>query len=118
NLLSRFEGQRLLPRPNLINLRALDPRRQIYYFYLAMIRRAHEQGLDRLPSQSPAEYAATLESTLPAVHEDIHSLTHGFIEARYSNHLITANESNNVKPAWGHIRRALRSQRKRKSRTH
>lgn len=112
NILSRFEGQRLTPQPNWLNLRQLDPRRQIYFFYLALIRRAHEQGLDRKPAQSPAEYATTLESTLPTAQEDIHSLTDGFMEARYSNHPITANESNIVKSAWGHIRRALQTQRK------
>ncbi len=115
-ILSRFESPRLMPPSGWLNLRTLDPRRQIYFFYLALIRRAHEQGLDRKPSQSPAEYAATLESTLPAAQEDIHSLTDGFMEARYSNHPITSEDSNIVKSAWGHIRRALQMQRKQKGR--
>jgi len=114
NLRARFEGGRLGPRPGWISLRLLDPRRQIYFYYLAMIRRGSEHGVGRKPSQTPAEYAATLEGTLPAVHEEIGSLTNGFMEARYSAHPITSKDSNRVKTAWGHLRRALGTLRRRR----
>ncbi len=74
SLLSRLEGRHILPRPGWISLRSLDPRRQIYFFYLAMIRRGDEQGLRRKPSQTPAEYALTLEKDLPSSSEDIDSM--------------------------------------------
>jgi hypothetical protein len=108
NLRIRFEG-RLESRPGWISLRSLDPRRQIYFYYLAMIRRAQEGGLERKAAQTPTEYAAHLQSTLPAAHKEISSLTNGFMEARYSDHPLTSDDSNRVKAAWGRLRRALGS---------
>jgi len=112
NLVSRLEGNLILPLPNLIRLRALDPRRQIYFFYLAMIRRGEEQGLGRKPSQTPSEYAATLEKALPSSGEDIDSITDAFIAARYSRREVNSRDANVVKATWGRIRRALQEKSK------
>ena len=112
NIVARLEGRRVLPRPGWISLRSLDPRRQIYFFYLALVRRGEEQGLTRKPSQTPAEYARTLERAVPAVEEDIDSITDAFIEARYSRRDIDSNEADLVKATWGRIRRALQSKSK------
>ncbi|HXD10848.1 MAG TPA: DUF4129 domain-containing protein, partial [Anaerolineales bacterium] len=99
SIVSRSDGKRLFPRPNLIRLSALDPRRQIYFFYLAMIRRGSEQGVERRSSQTPSEYAITLESALPSVNEDVRSMTEAFVEARYSPRKISSEEANLVKAA-------------------
>jgi hypothetical protein len=107
SLVSRLEGNRTLPLPNLLRLRSLDPRRQIYFFYLAMIRRGDEQGFGRNPSQTPAEYAATLENALPSAAEDIDSITEAFMAARYSRREIDSREVEDVKSMWGRIRRTL-----------
>lgn len=107
SLVSRLEGNRILPLSNLMRLRALDPRRQIYFFYLAMIRRSGEQGLGRKPSQTPAEYAVTLEKALPMEGEDIDSITEAFIAARYSRREIDSRDADVVKATWGRIRSAL-----------
>jgi hypothetical protein len=107
SLVSHLEGKRMLPRPGWINPRALDPRRQVYFFYLAMIRRGAEQGLARKPSQSPVEYAAQMEKALPAAVEDIESITQAFVEARYSRQEVDSQKANAVKATWGRIRRAL-----------
>ena len=112
NILSRLEGRRILPAGSLIRLRALDPRRQIYFFYLAMIRRGGEQGVPRQPSQTPAEYASTLEKALPSGEEDIDSITQAFVEARYSRRKVDAGDADLVKATWGRIRRALQSRSK------
>ena len=112
SIVSRSEGKRLFPRPNWISLRSLEPRRQIYFFYLAMIRRGGEQGVERKPSQTPSEYAVTLESALPSVSEDVHSITEAFVEARYSPRKINSKEANLVKTAWKRVRRALQMPRK------
>ena len=109
NIVARLEGRRVLPRPGWINLRSLDPRRQIYFFYLAMVRRGEEQGLRRKPSQTPAEYARTLERAVPAVEEDIDSITDAFIEARYSRRDVDSRQADLAKAIWGRIRRALQS---------
>jgi hypothetical protein len=112
-VLSRLEAKRLLPPASLIRLRALDPRRQIYFFYLAMIRRGGEQGVTRRPSQTPSEYAEALEKALPSAGGDIESITEAFVQARYSRRDVDSGQANAVKAAWGRLRRALRS----KSRT-
>ena len=112
SLVSRLEGNRILPLPNLIHLRALDPRRRIYFFYLAMVRRSGEQGLGRKPSQTPSEYAVTLERALPAEVEDINSITDAFIAARYSRREIDSRDAEEVKSTWGRIRRALQRKSK------
>jgi hypothetical protein len=111
-LVARLEGKRILSRPGFISLRSLDPRRQIYFFYLAMIRRGGEQGVPRKPSQTPAEYAATLEKALPSAEEDIDSITKVFMEARYSQRSVEAGEARLVKSLWERIRRALQSKSK------
>jgi hypothetical protein len=112
NLLSRLEERRVLPAASLIRLRALDPRRQIYFFYLAMVRRGGEQGVPRKASQTPTEYAASLERAVPEAQEDIDSITRAFVEARYSRREIDSRESATVRTIWGRIRRALQQLRR------
>lgn len=107
NFLARLEGTRGLPRPGLLSLRALDPRRRIFYFYLAMLRRGGEQGLSRKPSQTPAEYAVQLEKALPLATEDIDLITGAFIQARYSRQEVDFKKADLVKATWGRIRRAF-----------
>jgi hypothetical protein len=109
---SRLEGNRMLSRPGLINVRALDPRRRVYFFYLAMIRRGNEQGIARKPAQTPAEYAAQLEQAIPSVQEDIDSMTQAFVEARYSRREVDSQKAASVKATWDRIRRALRGKSK------
>ena len=109
SIASRLEGRRIVPRVNLIRLRSLDPRRQIYFFYLAMIRRGAEQGVTRQPSQTPSEYAAQLEKALPSAEKDIDSITKAFVEARYSRQEVDARQAGLVKETWGRIRRAFQA---------
>ena len=109
NVIARLEGKRILPRPGWISLRSLDPRRQIYFFYLAMIRRGGEQGLTRNPSQTPSEYAVRLKSALPSASEDIDLITDAFIQARYSHREVDPGQAESVKAIWGRIRSALKS---------
>jgi hypothetical protein len=113
-LISRFEAKQFLPQAPWINIRALDPRRQIYFFFLAMVRRGAEQGIPRRPSQTPSEYATTLSKDLPAVEVDIDSITRAFAQARYSRHDISTGEASLVKAAWRRIRQAMQSRRKSK----
>lgn len=109
NFVGRRNRKRIIPGLNLLHLRSLDPRRQVYFFYLAMIRRSGEQGLGRKPSQTPSEYALTLEKSLPAADEDIKSITDSFIEARYTRRDVDSTKANIVKATWDRIRRALQN---------
>jgi hypothetical protein len=112
NIVARLEGKRSLPRPGWISLRSLDPRRQIYFFYLAMIRRGGERGLTRKPSQTPSEYAVQLEKALPSAGEDIDSITEAFVQARYSRQEVDFKEADLVRATWGRIRRAFQDKSK------
>jgi len=114
NLISHLEEKRFLPSGSLIRLRSLDPRRQIYFFYFALIRRGSEQGVPRKPSQTPSEYAVNLEKALPSVEADIDSITQAFIEARYSRREVDSKDAGLVKEMWGRIRHALQSKSKNK----
>ena len=109
NIVSRLEARRSPTRPNLIHLRSLDPRRQVYFFYHALIRRGGEQGIARKPSQTPAEYAAALQRDLPSATEDISAMTDAFVQARYSRQEIDRGRATMVKETWMRIRRALQS---------
>jgi hypothetical protein len=113
SIASRWEGKRILSTPNWISVRLLEPRRRIYFFYLAMVRRSAEQGLPRSPSQTPAEYAAKLQNALPTAGQDIESITEAFIQARYSRQPVDVTQANLVKATWERIRRALQSKAKR-----
>jgi hypothetical protein len=110
---TRLEGRRILSSPAWVSLRSLDPRRRIYFFYLALIRRGNEQGLTRKPSQTPSEYAVTLEQALPAAAEDIDSITEAFVQARYSRQEVDSSQAELVKAIWGRIRHALQRKSKR-----
>lgn len=112
SMVSRPDGKRIFPHPGLLRLSALDPRRLIYFFYLAMIRRGSEQGVARKSSQTPSEYAVTLKRVLPSVNEDVHSITEAFVEARYSPRQINSEKANLVKAAWKRVRRALQTLKK------
>jgi Domain of unknown function (DUF4129) len=112
SIVGRLEGKQILPRPGWMSLRSLNPRQQIYFFYLAMIRRGAEQGLTRKPSQTPAEYAVQLENALPSASEDIDSMTEAFIQARYSREEVDSSKAEFVKAIWGRIRNALQSKAK------
>ncbi|HTP08952.1 MAG TPA: DUF4129 domain-containing protein [Anaerolineae bacterium] len=91
-----------------INLRRLSPRQQVRFYYLAMLRRGGERGHARQPTQTPYEYARTLESQLPEIDRDVDGLTEEFIEARYSQHDIPVEHVGLVRRYWERIKRALR----------
>ena len=108
----RERASQLAARPvfgfGFMNLRQLDPRQRIYFFYLALIRRGGEKGLPRSLSQTPDEYAAALQAALPLADEDIHALTQAFVNARYSRQPVQPEQVQRVESAWERIRKALR----------
>ena len=112
SIVARLEGNRILTRPGFLSVRSLDPRRRIYFFYLAMIRRGGDRGVARKPSQTPAEYAVQLEKVVPVVGEDIDSLTQAFVEARYSRQEVDSEKADLVKTIWDRIRHALQNKSK------
>ncbi len=92
-----------------VSLRRLSPRQRVEFFYLALVRRGGEKGLPRQPAQTPYEYSRALQDHLPGVEGDISSMTDEFMEARYSQHEITAPRASLVQSYWERIKRALRA---------
>ncbi len=86
----------------------LTPQEQIRLFYLALAQRAGEQGVARIPAQTPLEYAATLDGNWPEAEGEIETLTQAFIEARYTAHPIVAEKVGIVQSAWRRARAWLR----------
>ncbi|HEY3342341.1 MAG TPA: DUF4129 domain-containing protein [Anaerolineae bacterium] len=101
-------SQTIAERRRLFSLGRLTPRERVQYFYLAMVRRGGQRGIPRKPSQTPSEYAATLESQLPDVDAEIGSLTDAFTEARYSRHDVTPEQASLVQRIWDRIKATLR----------
>lgn len=91
-----------------LSLRNLSPRQRVAFFYLALVRRGAESGLPREASQTPSEYAATLQTALPPLDDDIDVLTDAFMEARYSRHTVAAEKAGMVRVTWERIRKVLR----------
>ena len=116
NLISSERPRQAMPwqkaMDGFINLRKLTPRQRIYFFYLALVRRAGENGLPRISHQTPDEYAATLQSALPASADDVREMTAAFVHARYSHHPIEMEDSQRVENIWQRVRRALKGRRR------
>jgi hypothetical protein len=93
-------------------LPARDPRTQVIRYYFSLIRRAGAQGFGRGASQTPQEYAARLAPHVPEAGADLDGLTTDFIEARYSRHDITAEQSGRARGRWERVRDALRQRQR------
>jgi hypothetical protein len=111
---------RLRPQAASVNIRGigrftrfrnLSPRQKVFFYYHALLRRGEETGLSRQGSQTPEEYAATLERSLPTIETEIDSLTEAFNEARYSRHAIETEDASMVKNYWEQIRKVFRGRR-------
>ena len=83
----------------------------MFFYYHALLRRGNDTGLARIDSQTPEEYAKSLEKSLPTVEKEIGSLTDAFSEARYSQHAIQDDDVRQVKNYWEQIRRVFRGKR-------
>ena len=98
-------------RPRFLRLNSLSPRDQVRYYYLALVRRAGEQGLKRPNSKTPLEYAQELKNTWPESDHELEELTDAFIEARYSPQPIEKEEANLVRELWQTLKLRLRSRK-------
>ena len=95
-----------------IRVGALPPRERVRYFYLSIVRRAGEKGVERMKSETPAEYAHDLKYEWPGAEEEIEALTEAFLEARYSRREFDEEEVNPVKRAWQEIRAMVRGRKR------
>ena len=91
-----------------VNPRRMNPRQQVMFFYLALVRRSQDAGLPREPSQTPYEYARRLDRNLPEVTESVDAMTEAFMEARYSRHEIPPSQVSRVRQWWEQVRKLLK----------
>jgi hypothetical protein len=120
-LFSRRISKPFPQRGGFMNPRRLPARQQVIFYYLAMLRRARERGIPRGPAETPYEYALELErqmneklagadeasSEVSGASESVESLTERFVEARYSLHPVTPEETGLARHYWERIRRVL-----------
>lgn len=97
--------------PRFLRLGELSPREQIRFYYLALVRRAAESGVDRQESETPLEYARDLKEAWPDAETDFDALTEAFLEARYSPQPIAKPRATSIKERWKSLRSRLRRPR-------
>ncbi len=99
------------PRRGSFRLGGAAPREQVLYYYLSLVRRAGELGLQRRPAQTPREYQPTLAGELPEVEPELAQLTDAFIEARYSPHAVDPRTPQRMRALWARLRAAMRARK-------
>jgi hypothetical protein len=90
------------------NLRRASARQKVIFFYLRLVERGKEEGLERHPAQTPLQYEHILEQTLPEVEGELEGITASFMEARYTRHEIVEEQAGVVQSLWKRILQALR----------
>jgi hypothetical protein len=91
-----------------LNFRQLSPRQQVVFYYLKLIERSQKSGVKRMPHQTPNQFAADLDHVIPEVSQEVNELTGSFIEARYSQHPVGAQQTSLVQRLWRKIVKSLR----------
>ncbi len=104
----RRAQRRAEPLGRFANFRGLSPRQKVLFFFFALTQRGAQHGLPRKASQTPYEYAASLEQAFPEMDEDLEALTTAFVTARYSRSKINETQAGLVKQYWDRIRKAIR----------
>ncbi|MCP5094263.1 MAG: DUF4129 domain-containing protein [Chloroflexi bacterium] len=94
-----------------IRVNALPPREQIRYFYLSIVRRATEKGIERRQNETPLEYAQDLKEEFPDAELDVEALTDAFLKARYSPQPIVKDDVSPIKKRFKQIRSNIRRRR-------
>lgn len=100
-----------VPRPRFRSLRGLSPREQVRFYYLSLVRRAGERGVDRKGSATPLEYTRDLRQAWPESEDDFEELTQSFLAARYSPQPIDKRQALTVRERWNRVRNRLRGRK-------
>jgi hypothetical protein len=92
-----------------LNLRGLNPRQSIRFYFFALLRRGAERGIVRRPAQTPREYAAAFSEEESPIANELREMTLAFEEARYTKHPVGPDKARRVRKVWDTIRTYLRS---------
>ncbi len=113
-LQTRRSQQPLQPGRRSFNLKRMDPRQQIIYYYLNILEMSTQKGLSRKPSQTPYQYSQELRQQLPEAADELQDLTTTFVEARYSPHPVEARQAKAASSWWERVKNRLQSWEKHK----
>lgn len=91
--------------------RSLSPREKIRYYYLSVVRRAEEKGIERGKSETPSEFAADLKEEWPEADGEVEAITEAFLRARYSPQQMSGKDLGLVKETWNRIKTTIRKRR-------
>jgi hypothetical protein len=91
--------------------RSLSPRQKIRYYYLSVLRRAQEKGIERGSSETPSEFAAELKQEWPEADSEVEAITNAFLKARYSPQPMTGEDIGPVKETLNRIKSTIRKRR-------
>lgn len=94
-----------------VRVSALSPREQIRYFYLSVVRRARDRGVQRSPGETPLEYIQDLSTEWPEQSDEFTQLTDAFLEARYAARPIQKSRADAVRDTWKQVRTSIRGRR-------
>jgi hypothetical protein len=82
----------------------------VRYLYLATLEHAEEQGLPRKQAETPLQYAPRLRAQLADEMEDkagVETLTAAFVQVRYSQRPIDAEQVPALQEIWQRIKQHL-----------
>jgi hypothetical protein len=89
------------------NVQRATARQKIIYFYLRLVERGKDEGLERQPSHTPHQYLQVLENNFPEVESELDGMTAAFMEARYTRHEIIDEQAGVVQTLWRRILQAF-----------
>ena len=100
---TRLDSRRLRFHP-----RRLAPREQVRYYFLALLRKSESYGFPRMINQTPYQYEEYLNERVDELEPDLHKLTDAFLEANYSQHVISSDQAASARSIWQRINRKIR----------
>jgi hypothetical protein len=86
----------------------LAPRERVRYYYLALVRRASEQGVVRQQHETPLEYERPLHEAWPETDQEIEAMTQAFLHARYSRQPVDDEEAAGIETTWKALKPRLK----------
>ncbi len=89
-------------------LKRLPPRQALIILYIDWIKWNQSGGIKRSASQTPLEYAQQVSQILPDYQMQIETLTHIFIQARYTRKDILADHVKTAQDELSLLKKALR----------
>jgi hypothetical protein len=92
----------------------LAPRQQILLTYLGLVSWMKQKGVERKAASTPLEYAGRLVEFLPEAAAPLEDITRQFMEARYTRHAITPQESARTRAQWEQVQAIYRQKQAQK----